>query len=58
MNLRKGQGIILLVVIAAVAIANGVSSSETYNGNLANLLISESDLPEGYVAGVVNDTAP
>lgn len=59
MDRKKEHGVILLLVIAAaiVAVANGIGSSETYNGNLSDLLIDESDLPNGYVAGVVQDAS-
>jgi len=62
MNQRKQQGIIILAVSVAalIAIASGVSSTETYNGDLEDLLIDESGLPEGFVVwetGVHNTTS-
>jgi hypothetical protein len=57
MERKKEQGaIILIIAIAAiVALVAGVGCNETYTGDLADLLIDESELPGNYVAG---DTTP
>ena len=58
-KIRKyGIAVLLVAIAAVVTVANSVGSSETYNGTLADLLIDEADLPEGYVQGVVNNTEP